>query len=112
VKERLSRPIWCVNRLAVAALAAGVCLALGGVSSCSPPPCGAIPCGKTTLGIFTPRFTNVTDAGYVTTEARALGVQTVRMSQQVTQPPRSAFNVFERNGMDVVATMINGPTVV
>jgi hypothetical protein len=36
-------------------------------------------------------------------------VHTVRMSQNVGQPARTAFGAFARNGMDVVATMINDP---
>jgi hypothetical protein len=45
----------------------------------------------------------------ITTEARALGVHTIRFSQDVTSPVRPTFAVFARNGLKVVVDFHNDP---
>jgi hypothetical protein len=80
-------------------------------ASCEPNPCAPVACPAgppSRVGIFTPLFTNLTDANYVNTEARALGVQTVRATQAVDSSTlRSAFNQFTAKGLRFVMTAVN-----
>ena len=81
------------------------------MAACVPNPCAPATCPAgppTQLGIFTPLFNGVTDAGYVTTEATALGVKTVRVSQAVDSDAiRPAFATFAQRGVKVVMTAVN-----
>jgi hypothetical protein len=57
---------------------------------------------KTTLGILFPLFAG-TSPNAIITEARALGVNTVRLSDDVAVPGvRPAFDVFRREGLKLV----------
>ena len=70
---------------------------------------GATGCTPTSLGIFLPFINGAVGANEITTEARALGVHTIRFSQDVTQPVRPTFAIFARNGIKVVLDVHNDP---
>jgi hypothetical protein len=91
-----SRPGRFASRAALALVLASVCL-------------GATGCRPTSLGIFLPFINGAVGPNEITTEASALGVHTVRFSQDVTQPVRPAFATFERLGMKVVLDVHNDP---
>lgn len=63
---------------------------------------------KTTLGIFTPFVTGSVGPAQIISEANAVGVRTIRFSQQVSQPPRSDLAMFARAGKQVVLTINRG----
>jgi hypothetical protein len=70
---------------------------------------GASGCGPTTLGIFLPFVNGAVGTPEITTEAHALGVGTIRFSQDVTKPVRSNFAAFASKGLKVVADFHNDP---
>jgi hypothetical protein len=84
-------------------LASAVLVLLGSLTACKPPST------RTTVGIFLPYQSCCVGGGEIISEAQALGVRTVRFSQDVTQPVRGTFAVFERAGMRVVFSAINDP---
>lgn len=68
----------------------------------------AVASTRSTLAILYPTKVGSVDAAAVITEARALGLRTVRFSQDVATPSlRPAFNVFARQRMDLVLTLNN-----
>jgi hypothetical protein len=91
----LSRP----SRSARKAILVGLGLALAlGATGCT-----------SRVGIFLPFINGAVGPQEITTEARALGVETARFSQDVTAPVRPTFSVFERNGIKLVVDLHNDP---
>jgi hypothetical protein len=80
--------------------------AFGSVSSSL---CRRPPCGRTRLGGFTPLLTGTVGFEDMVTEARALGIGTLRFSQTLGAPARPAFSLFERDGIAAVPTIRNDP---
>ncbi len=75
--------------------------------------CATSPCtaeSKTTVGILLPLITTVIGAKEVIAEARALGLKTVRTSQDVSNPEvRPAILTYQREGMNVQLGVNNDP---
>ena len=93
---RATRPVRpALSRGALALALAAVAL---GASGCT-----------TRLGIFLPFVNGAVGTPEITTEARALGVHTIRFSQDVTAPVRANFAAFSRNGLGVVVDFHNHP---
>jgi hypothetical protein len=74
----------------------------------TPPP--ALP-AKTTLGILLPTIVNAIGADDVITEARALGLKTVRTSQNVSSSTeiRPAIQAYQREGLNIILGVNNDP---
>lgn len=86
--------------------AAGACLAVvaivvtaGMLASCKPPP-------QTNLGVFIPRQVKASES---IAQANYLGVDYMRMEQQVTQPVNGTIRAFRAAGKKVNMVVKAGP---
>lgn len=74
--------------------------------SCAPTPPAPT---STELGIFTPLYNGLNTPQDIITEARSVGVGTVRLSQVLGNPIKSAFATFRQAGLKQVLTTVNDP---